>query len=144
LNARADEPKLSISDDAGIIDAPMPEALRTRIGVFRYQLEDLRTDCRTIKKRARSLPFQFTFGWAALTAAAYSAVGWFVSRESDPMPSHKVFLMYQLGVLIGLLTAVFLLLWGWSSRRNFQDDMDGLAEKIHRIDYTSTVLQDGK
>jgi hypothetical protein len=143
VSERREEPNLSISDDAGIIDAPMPEALRTRIGVFRYQLEELRTDCKAIKRRARAVPYVVTLGWAALTAAAYSAVGWFVSRESDPRPSHSIFVMYQLGVLIGFLVAALLLLWGWSSRRHFKDDVDDLMEKIHSIDYASTAIHDG-
>lgn len=135
-----EEPKLSISGDPGIIDVPMPEVARMRVAVWRHQLEGLRNTCRGIKRRARALPFQMTAGWSALTAAAYSAVGWFVSRNSEPKPQHNVFLMYQFGVLLGGLTALFLLAWGYSRRRDFKDDIDELVEEIHRIDYASKVL----
>jgi hypothetical protein len=48
--------------------------------------------------------------------------------------------MYQFGVLLGGLTALFLLAWGYSRRRDFKDDIDELVEEIHRIDYASKVL----
>jgi hypothetical protein len=43
--------------DTAIIDAPMPESSRTRVRVFRDQLQDMADECHAIKKRGRSIPF---------------------------------------------------------------------------------------
>jgi hypothetical protein len=76
-------------------------------------------------------------GWSALTASGYSAIGLYVSSNADPKPSHNIFVMYELGALLGVLAGFIFLIWGWTTRRSFKTDLDTLAKKIERADYTT-------
>ena len=122
--------------DTSIIDEPMPEENRTRVGVFKHQLVELSNECRACKRRGRTVPYLYNLGWSAWTASIYAGIGWFVSDHTNPTPSHKVFLMYQLGVLVLALAGLLLLVWGWSARRANNQDLEALAVRIDRLNYT--------
>jgi hypothetical protein len=125
-----------IGNQAGLSDQvihePMPESARTTVYVWRHQLEDWSDECGRIKKRASSAPYLFTLGWAILTAGMYSAVGLFVSHNSNPKPGHNVFVMYEAGMLLGIVVGLIVLAVAWSKRHNFRTELDDLAKRIER------------
>jgi hypothetical protein len=115
-----------------IINEPMPESARTTVPIWRHQLHDWADECGRIKKRASSAPYLFTIGWAVLTAGLYSAVGLYVSHNSQPKSGHNIFLMYEWGMGLGIVVGLIVLGFAWSKRSNFRTDLDDLAKRIER------------
>ncbi len=115
-----------------LIQEEMPEQARTTVPVWRHQLEDWADECGRIKTRASSAPYLFTVGWAIFAAGIYSTIGLYVSHNSNPKPEHNVFLMYEAGMLLGVVLGLVVLAVAWNKRHDFRSDLDNLAKRIER------------
>jgi len=115
----------------------MPASRRTIVEVFREDLRGLKKQAGGLKRRATSLPYQFTIGWSCWTATAACGVGLIVFDNTTPRPGHRVWDLYAVG-LVGFGVAGFvLLLWWLRTRKSHWQDVDDLIEEIDRIEYES-------
>jgi hypothetical protein len=127
------------ADSNVIFTEPMPRHRRTVLRVFREELALLKVDCISLKRRRRSTPYLFTFGWSCLTGAAACIVGIVIYDNTNPRPGHHVWVMYAVCAIALAVLGIALLIFHMTKRRLDDQDVDDLMTKIDRIDYGAEV-----